>query len=224
MKTTFYERTTSMLIALLLLGGAVVAIMLGLWLSAQVLARPVAVPVTLVPRGDGAGDEAAEEDPNVLEPGPEFVQEESTMLEPLETVVDIVSKNAAIFSETAPMDDSLLAGGKSGDGRTRGKGLGLAGPVRRWEFNFDRAVGVAEYAKMLDFFGIELGVLQPGGKVIYVAQLGETYRSRGADHGRKAVLHDLAQGGPRRSRARIASKGGGGPSRTFHLKISSTDS
>ncbi len=169
MKTTFHERASSMLIALLILGAVIVAVMFGLWLSAQVFARPTAVPVTLVPRGDGAGDENADEsDPNVLEPGLEFEQNEPTLLDALESVVDIVSKNSTIFSETAPADDLiLLPGGKQGDGRVRGEGIGQAGRGRRWEFNFDRAVGVNEYATMLD----SLGILLPGGKVIYVSQL-----------------------------------------------------
>ena len=173
MKTSFYDRASSMLLALLILGGAGVAIMFGLWLSSQVLARPTAVPVTLVPRGDGAGVEDTDEiDPNVIEPGLEFEKNEPTLLDALEAVVNIVSKNSTVFSDTSPMDDSLLApGGKQGDGRTRGEGLGLAGRVRRWEFNFDRAVNVNEYAAMLDSFGIELGVLRPGGRVIYISQL-----------------------------------------------------
>ena len=175
MKTTFYDRFSSMLIALLILGGVTVAIMFGLWLSAQVLARPTAVPVSLVPRGDGAGmDDADEVDPNVLEPGMEFEKDEPTLLNMLETVENIVSKNSAVFSDTSPMDDSLLLpGGKQGDGRTKGHGPGLAGRIRRWEFNFDRVMTVDEYATMLDSFGIELGVLRPGGKVVYVSRLSE---------------------------------------------------
>ncbi len=173
MRTTFHDKVSSLLIALLILGGVVVAVMFGLWLSAQVFAKPRAVAVALVPQGDGSGMEDVEEfDANVLTPSSEFVQEETTLLEDLEAVVDLVAKNPAIFSESALMDDSLLLpGGKSGDGRTRGDGIGQAGRKRRWEFNFEQAVGVDEYARMLDSFGIELGILQEGGKVIYVSQL-----------------------------------------------------
>lgn len=164
-----------MLIALLILGGAIVVILLGLWLSAQALARPSAVPVTLVPRGDGAGISDTEQyDPNVAEPGMDFDRDEPSFLDTMETVVDIVSQRSAVFSDISPMSDELLTpGGKLGDGRTRGEGIGVAGRVRRWEFSFGKGMTTADYATMLDFFGIELGVLQPGGKILYVSRLSE---------------------------------------------------
>lgn len=176
MKISFYDRFSSMLIALLILGGVAVAVMFGLWLSAQVFARPMAVPVSLIPRGEGAGmDDAEQVDPNVLDPGEEFEQNEPSFLDVLEAVENIVSKNSAVFSDTSPMDDSLLLpGGKQGDGRTKGHGVGLPGRVRRWEFNFDRSVTIDEYAKMLDSLEIELGVLRPGGKVLYASRLSES--------------------------------------------------
>ncbi len=173
LKTSFHDRVYAMLIALLILGGAFVAMLFGLWLSSQVFARPRAVSVELVPRGDGAGTDVADQvDPDVLAPGSEFEQDEATLLETMESVMDIVSKNSALFSDASPVDDALLMpGGKQGDGRTRGEGLGQAGRIRRWEFNFERAISVNEYAAMLDFFGIELGILRPGGTVVYASKL-----------------------------------------------------
>lgn len=175
MKTRIYDRVASLLIALLLLIGSLVAIMFVLWLSSQILAQPRAVPVTLVPRGDGAGISDTEtHDPNVIEPGLEFEDDEPTFLESLESVDNIISDNAALFSEPSPQDDSLLTpGGKIGDGRTKGDGVGLAGRVRRWEIRFDQGITIDQYAKMLDYFKIELGVLKPGGKVVYVSRLSD---------------------------------------------------
>lgn len=173
MKTTPFDRATSLLLALLLLLGGGVGILFALWLTAQALARPTAVPVEMVDLGDGAGTDAADDyDPDVLQPGFELEENEPTLLESLETVVNIVSENEAVFSEAAPSEDVLLVpGGRRGDGRTRGEGTGLAGPPRRWQVNFGSGMTVKEYAAMLDSFGIELGVLVPGGKVLCVSNL-----------------------------------------------------
>ncbi|MDR0869430.1 MAG: hypothetical protein LBN39_01410 [Planctomycetaceae bacterium] len=174
MRTTFYDRAAAMLLALLILFGTCVAVLLGLYLSSQVFGRTLAVPVALVPAGDGGGTgEADEADPNVTEPGMEAAEDRETSPEDsLESVVDIISTNPAFHSAVTVPDDALLIpGGKRGDGRVRGDGNGASGRIRRWEVNLLRDASVDEYAKMLDFFGIELGILKPGGKVIYISQL-----------------------------------------------------
>lgn len=172
MRTTFYDRVAAMLLALLILFGTSVAVLLGLWLSTQVFGRTLAVPVVLVPYGDGSGTGDRDEvNLDVADPGMEIYEDETPLLESLEAVVDIVSDNPAMFSESVPDDSLLIPGGRYGDGRTRGAGTGSTGRVRRWEVNLRQDASVDEYAKMLDFFGIELGILKPGGKVVYVAQL-----------------------------------------------------
>ena len=174
MKTTTYDRVSSMLIALLMLGGVAVLILFGLWLSTQIFRRQLAVPVALLPAGDGAGfDNADAFDPNVVDLGDPIDRDEQTLQESFESIVSIVASNDALFSDIAPFDDSLLTvGGKRGDGRTKGDGIGrTGGRQRRWDVVFERGMTVPEYARMLDFFNIELGVLRPGGKVIYVSHL-----------------------------------------------------
>lgn len=171
MKINLYDKTASMLIALLILGGGGVAVLLGLWLSGQVFGRPTAVPVSLVPVGDGAGTSEDDPfDPNVLEPGMEFETDEPSILESLESVIDVISDRADLYSDVAPGDDLLTPGARRGDGRTKGSGTGLAGQARRWEVRFEQGT-TDQYAAMLDFFGIELGVLMPGGKVRCVSRL-----------------------------------------------------
>jgi len=174
MKATLYDRVSSMLIALLMLGGIAVLILFGLWLSTQIFRRPLAVPVSLVPAGDGVGfDDADVFNPNVIEPGDPMDRDEETLQESFESIVSIVATNEAVFSDISPFDDSLLTGGgKRGDGRTKGDGIGrTGGRQRRWEFHFEKGITVPEYARMLDFFHIELGVLRPGGKVVCVSNL-----------------------------------------------------
>ena len=174
MKTTFYDRVSSMLIALLILGGVAVSLLFGLWMTSKVFRRSIAVPVTLVPVGDGAGTGDGDAfDPNVTDPGGPFERDEPTLQESFAGIVSIVATKAAVFSEVSPFDDALLAsGGKRGDGRTKGEGIGKAGGrPRRWEFLFEKGITVPEYARMLDRSGIELGILQTGGKVVYVSNL-----------------------------------------------------
>ncbi len=174
MKASTYDKVSSMLIAWLILAIVAVLVLFALWLSMQVFQRPLAVPVELLPVGEGGGlDSGAEFDPNVIDPGdPNVVQESLTLQETFQSVVNIVSSNAALFSDVSPLDDALLTeGGKRGDGRTKGNGIGKAGRPRRWEFFFDKGITVPEYARLLDELGIELGVLKPGGRVVYVSQL-----------------------------------------------------
>jgi len=174
MKATTYDKVSSMLIALLILGGAAVLLLFALWLSSQVFRRPLAVPVTLVPIGDGAGiDDGDAFDPNVTDPGGPSERDEQTLQEAFASVVNIVATNAAVFSDVSPFDDALLtSGGKRGDGRTKGEGVGkVGGRPRRWMFLFEKGITVPEYARLLDLSGIELGVIRSGGKVVCVSHL-----------------------------------------------------
>ena len=174
MKATTYDKVASMLISLLILGGVVVLILFGLWLSSQIFRRPLAVPVSLVPVGDGAGfGDGDAFDPNVVDPGDLFEQDEQTLQDSFESVASIIAAQVAVFSDVSPFDEALLtSGGKRGDGRTQGEGFGKAGGrQRRWEFVFERGITVPQYARMLDLLGIELGVLAPGGAVIYASNL-----------------------------------------------------
>jgi len=58
-----------------------------------------------------------------------------------------------------------------------GEAAGTAGPTpadlspRRWEIQFAKGNTLETYARQLDFFGIELGVLMPGGKIVYAYNL-----------------------------------------------------
>jgi hypothetical protein len=160
-KTTTYDKAASLLIAVLFLIGSTVAVLGGLWLSGMVWEKVNMVPVSLMPMGD-------ESDSDEEEAAEQSELEEESIVEQLEIVMDLINKNADEF--TAAYDDSLVPG-KYGDGR--GKGTGNKGGGRRLEITFEKGMTTAEYAKMLDFFKIELGVLQHGGKVVYVSKLSE---------------------------------------------------
>lgn len=171
MDTSSYEKTASLVVTLLILIGATVAILLGIWLTtAFFLPRaPEPVAVQLFDLGTGVRDDA-EFDPDVDTPGAELETDELTLQDALQMVSDTISSNTSLFADNAQMDeDILLPGGTQGDGRTKGDGDGRG--RRHWEFLFPEGCTTTEYAKLLDFFDIELAVVQGGGRVAYVSQL-----------------------------------------------------
>ncbi len=169
MTTSSYEKTASFVITLLILIGLVTVILFGIWLTASLLrGQPQPVAVQLYDEGTGVNDNA-EFDPDVITPGADIETDEMTLQQALQ-IVDTVSANASIFADPAPLDETvLLPGGTKGDGRTKGDGDGRG--KRHWEFVFPTGITAAEYARQLDYFNIELGVLQPGGKVAYASKL-----------------------------------------------------
>ncbi|GHT39152.1 hypothetical protein FACS189427_13350 [Planctomycetales bacterium] len=174
LNVTLYERTASVLIAMLCIIGFLVAAAAAIFFSLQV--SPLrAVPVQIVHIGEDGGNDTGLSDPNVLIPGIQIEIDRNSFSETVESLVQTVSENAAVLAETVPNEDALpLVGSKTGDGRIKGSGTGLSGRVRQWEFQFGKGITVEEYAAMLDFFQIELGILLPTGKVVYVSKLSES--------------------------------------------------
>ncbi len=167
-----YDRVASMLISLVALIGAAVLGLLIVWLSNQIFSGRVAVPVVLEEIGTGDGPLG---DGNDLEmPSEEMIEQEEPMLqETLAAVADAVAAKQAVLADPA-LADEIESGGKS-SGRRGGNGLGdgTGGRRRRWEVIFDKGNTLLGYARQLDFFGIELAVLMPDGKVEYAAKLSE---------------------------------------------------
>jgi len=178
--TSSYEKVASLVITLLVLIGATVLVLFGIWFASSVFKGqppPVAVQLYGDGYGDGEGgtgprDDGPEYDPNVVHPGEKVAADEMTLLDALQ-IVDTIGSSAAVHSGSAAIDDSILLPGRTlGDGRTQGDGDGRGrGRKRHWEFVFPTGITAAEYARQLDYFGIELAVLQPGGKVAYVSRL-----------------------------------------------------
>jgi hypothetical protein len=188
-RVSLYERVGSSLLALLIFMGAVVLVLLMTWLSNSLSVAQTSVPVTLVEdfEGEGGGDGRASggtqlEDPN---PSNEPSAVETTTAEELDTTADAMA--SLMVERVAELDDPNLApprpkgdygtGGGSGGGTGPGKGLGHGpgkpGRPRRWEFRFDKEKSLSTYAKQLDYFKIELGILQPGNKVLYLSNLSD---------------------------------------------------
>ncbi len=173
LQVTRYDRVASMLVTLLILMGTVVTVMFIMWVTARIFAPQVAVPVQL--EEIGTGDNVLQEGPELDTPPEEEILEEINLNQPqvgetLVAITSVVAQNVAQFDDPS-MDRAFQPGG----GR-RASG-GKPGRRRRWEVRFDKST-LERYAKQLDFFGIELGVLEPGNKVVYAHNLSQSKPSQ----------------------------------------------
>jgi hypothetical protein len=169
MQVSAYERVASMLLAVLTLLGLAVAILLILWLTMQILGSQAAVPVEMeeIGTGEGSFGDSMEFD---APSGEETEFEEPELQETLAAVADAVAAQAAVLDDPALTDQFQSGSGAGGSGRTPGSG-GRPGRKRNWEIQFPEGNTLETYARQLDFFGIELGVLMPGDKVAYAYNL-----------------------------------------------------
>ena len=173
LRTSRYDQVSSLLLALLILIGLTVLILLVTWLTNRIFVSQTAVPVELADfdRGDGPVGGG----PPLQAPDPEEIQE-FDLQEPVieETLSDI---SLVVKMKEPQLNDPMLtrqeATGGLGDGRgiDSGHGEEKGGVQRRWEIHFVNRGALEVYAQQLDFFGIELGVLLPGGKVAYAFNL-----------------------------------------------------
>ncbi len=167
-----YERAASMLLSLLILFGAVVVVLLVILLTNRVFVQQLAVPVKLeeVGTGDGEGPAGGGSgmDPNPPPPE-EAMNLEPPVDTPLNTVSNVIASQETMLAD--PMwDDRPRVGYGHGIGRGVGDGIGDGRggpPPRRWEVRFPPGNTLSAYGRQLDYFGIELAVLMPEGKVQY---------------------------------------------------------
>ena len=186
LRVSAYDRVASMLLALLLLIGTMVLALLLLWLTSQIFAGQAVVPVILeeIGSGDGPLGGSMELDaPTMEEIGQETDLTDPELSDRLAAIAD------AVASKTALLEDPLLSeemnpkrgGGSKGDGRGGriGSGTGSGtGRSRHWEVQFIKGNTLESYARQLDFFRIELGVLMPDNKVIYAKDFTKTKPDR----------------------------------------------
>lgn len=214
LRDTLYDRVSSWSISLFVAMGLACLGVVALWFSNRVPRKPDAVPVELIelPGGfeDGSPDETLRVDspePEVNDAAPaDMVSDQTEIAEALETAVEI--SEAATQQVQQQFDTGVQNTGKVGSAKGTGrKGLGV-GPgtgglprEQRWFVRFGDRAGLDEYAKQLEFFGIELGALLPDGRLAYLSKLTQTppqvrYASSGAGEQR---MYMTWQGGDRRS-------------------------
>lgn len=218
-----YERVASLVIALLILVGLAVGIMFLLWLTSRIFTSQAAVPVTLEPIGEGGGfADATELDPNVETVGQEIEFEEPEFQDTLATIADAVATKAALL-ETPTFDHQTgtAKGGPLGDGRAPGFGPGKPGKPRHWEVVFLEGNTISTYARQLDYFKVELGVLMPGNRVEYVKNLSNAKpdRSSGAADAEQRYYLTWQKGGLREADLELLAKAGVDPGNRPILKF-----
>ncbi|MCC6123599.1 MAG: hypothetical protein IT426_01415 [Pirellulales bacterium] len=186
LRVSGYDRAWSWLLALLLFIGTAVFILFMVWLSNQIRVTDIAreVDLTEVGDGEGGGDGRPSggtqlESPDVsAEPLPITDTAMTDVQDSLAAVAETVVEQAAMLDDPALQPPKAKgdygtgggSGGGSGPGRGLGHGKGRPGRPQRWELRFDKGQTLESYARQLDFFEIELGVIVEGNKVIYLSK------------------------------------------------------
>ncbi|MEM6473115.1 MAG: hypothetical protein AAF802_26375 [Planctomycetota bacterium] len=172
LKLSRFDSVTSLFLALILFLGAFVFMMFVIWLLSGE-PRPLALaPIIENPPGRGENPEGFERD--FEPPGAEEVEDlmEPTLADTIEAVTDAVSTVAASLTTANTNQAATTSGTGAGDSRPpgpEGEGDDIIGRWERWEITFN-AKGRSDYAKQLDFYGIELAAFGGGGaNVIEVA-------------------------------------------------------
>jgi hypothetical protein len=172
-----YDRTASLLIALLILVGVFVLGMLVVYFTLRVVDTSVTVPVTLAEGGrppNAAAGFARDIEPPGVEDAPEL--NEPQLRETLSVVADAVASRDAVLSEQA-LQASLEASRGRGLGDSRQPGGGGEGPLERvprwerWQIRYLSPESLDVYARQLDFFNIEVAALGADNQVHYAYNL-----------------------------------------------------
>lgn len=180
LRVSRYDQVAGMLLATLLVMGTITALMALILFADRLFWVTPAVPVTVLEdvggggSGQVLGSEQAFEEPTAAEVPQSGIQV------PLEQALESV---AAVVAAKAPDFDAIYGSPKlgkgegTGTGDGRGKGPGGPGTAdgipayERWEIRMS-AENLAEYAKQLDFFKVELAVAGGGSPVVeYVSNL-----------------------------------------------------
>jgi hypothetical protein len=213
LKVTQYDLVTSTLLASII--GLVVAFvsLTVVWVTNRLSTPENVVPLELLelPGGfeDGVINETLKLDsPEDVIRDPSLADapaEENEVEETLENVVELADQATNQADQTFELDVRSVgkAGSATGTGRRAlGLGPGESGLPRdeRWFVRFSGRGSLRDYALQLDFFGIELGAVIDGRKLVYLSQLSaERPRTRSTNSGKgEQRLHMIWQGGTRR--------------------------
>lgn len=258
LRLTFYDRVSSLMMTIVfgLCFSLLAAVMY--WLAHRPPPEPEPVPmefVELEPEIDfggslegvvggtaefdtgedgGGGGEIASDDfmvdsilTDVVAAADEAV--EQSMLAPVADGVGAPRTNSspAYIGFTSTSSGTGTGGGRPPLGFGPGRGGGVPRELR-WFIKFASERSLEEYARQLDFFSVELGVLHPGGRIVYVSGLSRPSPQKrevatAADEER---LYFTWQGGERRdSDIRLLAKAGVqvGQGRILHFYTPQTE-
>ena len=186
LRVSAYEKVASLLLSLLMLTGIVVLVLFMVWLGSRVKTRVMAVPVNSIsPPDAGGGYENGVLGEDIELPG-EVTTELGTGLERADPEFSqaMQAVAATVVARSSELEDPNLTeqwstggiGGARGTGNapSLGEGGGSGGGVRRpmrWIIEFDKGATLDSYAAQLDFFKIELGVLDDTDQITYANNL-----------------------------------------------------
>jgi hypothetical protein len=174
-----YERVSSTLIALLISLGAITSVVVTIWISTVVRASSTAVPFEMVAVGDGegGGDGRPMGGSQLDAPSNEYDgvgDDKMTADAPQQTLCATAVETAAKdldMDEPEPITRQRLASPGTGDGLGLDYGPVPGGRPRHWEIYFQKGSTLDLYARQLDYFHIEIGIVKPGGKIDYAFHL-----------------------------------------------------
>ena len=173
LRVNWYDRVSSLLVALLVICGATVAGLVIVYFARRLSPSQVAIPIQPVNAAGRPADAAMGLKRDLEPPGIEEVPDliEPQLQDTLSALSTAVSAKSALLSDDE-IDAELDPGHGSGFGDNRqagvGNGTGETEPRREIRFEPD---SLDHYAQWLDYFGIELGVLGSDNKVYYAYNL-----------------------------------------------------
>lgn len=207
-----FERVASFLLACSILAGVAVA-WLGLaWLVhriAPAASAPTDVELVDVLEGEeeGMAGDSPELGESAIAPSELPMREEGLEYDDSEVVEVLSSVLDALSDEQVDLSDPSQRTGQAGSGRggeaggqgREGTGPGAGGvpSYARWDIRYP-SQSLDDYAAMLDFFGIELGVVRPGQPVTYVSALSKARPILRQGGGQESRLNFRWQDAPRR--------------------------
>lgn len=174
LRVSRYDQVSALLLAVLLLMGFITLLMLLMWLSTRNWwdRAPVEVRVLQDVGGGGSGSGITPGEQAPEEPPPEEMPElkEPPPEQLLESITSLVLDQMLQLDTLEPTTGS---GKGSGSGMGDGRGPGPGGPGsfdgipawERWEVRLS-AANISEYAKQLDFFGVEIAVAGGGNPLV----------------------------------------------------------
>jgi type IV pilus assembly protein PilM len=165
-----FDRVSSLLVSLLIMIGAAVVALVIVYFARKLTAAQVAIPVKPVDVASRPADAALGLKRDLEPPGIEDAPElnEPKLQDTLDSVANAISQRVAILSDENLDSDSQPAQGK-GLGDERMPGIGGEGDILyepQRQIRFDPQSS-REYARWLDFFGIEIGVLGRDNQIYY---------------------------------------------------------
>ena len=208
MKVNSFDRLSAGMIAFVFGLILVVAGIVIWWLTTRPPRTQFLTPMEMVEVGgeeDGSPDETLQlespEDPTENPSPTDEVMEETELTELVEDVVELAD-NATQQVNAIPVAKPGNPGSAVGTGRARlGNGPGNAVPnEERWYIKYSDKTSVDEYAKQLDFFGIEMGALLPTGQLALLSNMSTSPKKATKSSGKgEARLYMTWQAGNRKA-------------------------